>query len=495
MFLSFVSVSFLVLYLLALVVRWGSGSKTQLRIIALLALSWVFYAWHVPQYIFLILFSTVVDYLAGCWIDTLRQGAHRDPSVKQHDRTLKRKTQWIVLASITLNLGLLAWFKYAGFLVTSINHAGQTIASSQGTSFTSWSLPDIVLPIGISFYTFQSLSYTIDVYRGEIRAQRNFLRFACYIAFFPQLVAGPIIRARGFFYQFDRKRRFHMKVFLEGCYLILRGLFLKLVIADNLGIIVDKHWAQAASEPNGVLAFSLLVFFAYQLFCDFAGYSDIARGLAYQLGFRLPINFNAPYIAASFSEFWRRWHITLSQWMRDYVYIPLGGRRSTAVRVALNLLLVMVLSGLWHGANWTFLAWGGVLGFALLAERALGFNKPRFMAQQLVWFAVVQLVWIFSLSLFRSESVTQAWQIAKNALLFVPQAFERFQGQDQADGLLIFGWCLCIVVWLFHARALLTEQTVLGTSGAFEKSIYAGAMLAAVLMMYSSVQTFIYFQF
>lgn len=493
--MSFVSASFLVLYLLALIVRWGTGSKTQLRVILLLVLSWVFYAWHVPQYIFLILFSTAVDYIAGRWIDTIRQNSGSDASANHHQHPAKRKARWIVLASIALNLGLLAWFKYAGLLVTSMNQAGESIASSQGLSFSGWSFADIVLPIGISFYTFQSLSYTIDVYRGEIRAQKNFLRFAAYIAFFPQLVAGPIVRATSFFYQFDRKRRFHLRVFLEGSYLILRGLFLKLVIADNLGIIVDKHWEQAAADPNGLLAFSMLVFFAYQLFCDFAGYSDIARGLAYQLGFRLPINFNAPYIAASFSEFWRRWHITLSQWMRDYVYIPLGGRRSTAVRVGVNLLLVMLLSGLWHGANWTFVAWGGVLGIALLAERALGFDKPRFIALRIVWFAVVQLVWIFSLSLFRSESITQAWQIADNALLVLPQAFEGFRGQDQADGLLVFGWCLCIAVWLFHARALLAEQTVLGRSGAYERSIYAGVMLAAVLMMYASVQTFIYFQF
>ncbi|MCR9138475.1 MAG: MBOAT family protein [Alphaproteobacteria bacterium] len=489
--MSFVSASFLGLYLLALIVRWGTGSKTQLRIIALLALSWVFYAWHVPQYIFLILFSTAVDYIAGRLIDAqLHEDASETPA-----RAVKRRTTQIVLISIVLNLGLLAWFKYAGFLVTSANQAGHAVASAQGASFTGWSLPDIVLPIGISFYTFQSLSYTIDVYRGDIRAERNFLRFACYIAFFPQLVAGPIVRARSFFYQFDRKRRFHIRVFLEGSYLILRGLFLKLVIADNLGTIVDQHWEQAASEPNGLLALSLMVFFAYQLFCDFAGYSDIARGLAYQMGFRLPINFNAPFIATSFSDFWRRWHITLSQWMRDYVYIPLGGHKSTAARVALNLLLVMILSGLWHGANWTFLAWGGVLGLALLAERTLGLNKPKSIAQMLAWFAVVQLVWIFSLSLFRSESIVQAMHIAQHALLILPQAIDGFHGQNKIDGLLVFGWCLSMAVWLFHARALLGERTPIGPAGAYEKSIYAGGMLAAVLMMYSSVQTFIYFQF
>lgn len=493
--MSFVSASFLVLYLLALIVRWGSGSKTQLRIIGLLGLSWVFYAWHVPQYIFLILFSTVVDYVAGRLIDVMSHSDRNAASATENTRASNRKKLFVVLVSILLNLGLLAWFKYAGFLVTSISEVGQFAALPGDSNDQGWRFADIVLPIGISFYTFQSLSYTIDVYRKDIRAEKNFLRFACYIAFFPQLVAGPIVRAKSFFYQFDRKRRFHIRVFLEGCYLILRGLFLKLVIADNLGTIVDKHWVQAADEPNGVLAFSLLVFFAYQLFCDFAGYSDIARGLAYQLGFRLPINFNAPYIAGSFSEFWRRWHITLSQWMRDYVYIPLKGGRSTAARVALNLMIVMVISGFWHGANWTFLAWGSILGFALLAERALGFHKQRTIAVSLVWFAVVQLVWIFSLGLFRSENIDQAWHIMLHATFVVPQLFERFQGLDRADGLIVLGWCLCLPVWALHGRALLAERTALGRAGAWERSLYAGIMLAAVLMMYSSVQTFIYFQF
>ena len=169
--------------------------------------------------------------------------------------------------------------------------------------------------------------------------------------FFPQLVAGPIVRAGAFLYQFDRRRRWHAKVFFEGAYLIVRGLFLKLVVADNLGRIVDERWAVGAAEPHGLLAFSLLFFFACQLLCDFAGYSDIARGVAYQLGFRLPVNFNAPYIARSFAGFWRRWHISLSEWMRDYVYVSLGGNREGWGRLALNLLLVMLISGLWHGAK------------------------------------------------------------------------------------------------------------------------------------------------
>ena len=483
--MSFVSVSFLVLYLLALAVRWGSGDAKYFRIIALLALSWLFYAWHVPQYIFLILFSTATDYIAGRWIGRLQT----------HEEEKSRTAQkLIVLGSLVVNLGLLGWFKYAGFLVTSLKSAGEALASDGAGAFESWSVPDLVLPIGISFYTFQSLSYTIDVYRGKLPAEKDFARLACYIAFFPQLVAGPIVRAGQLLYQFDRRRRLRAKVFFEGGYLIVRGLFLKLVVADNLGIIVDQHWSQASAEPQGILAFSMLVFFACQLFCDFAGYSDIARGVAYQLGFRLPVNFNAPYIAATFSGFWRRWHITLSQWMRDYVYISMGGSRAGTIRVGVNLLLVMLISGLWHGANWTFVAWGGVLGVALLIERLSGLARLKFLPVNFLWFFVVQLVWIFSLGFFRSESIGDGWAIIGNAVLAWPPWLEGSLEESSAQ-LIALGWWFTIPVWLFHLRSWFAENTRWGISGRWERSIYTGIMLAAIAMLYSTAEQFIYFQF
>ncbi|NIV30432.1 MAG: hypothetical protein GWN58_13325, partial [Anaerolineae bacterium] len=284
-----------------------------------------------------------------------------------------------------------------------------------------------------------------DVYRGRIRPEPSFLRLACYIAFFPQLVAGPIVRAADFLYQFNRSRRFHARVFLEGAYLILRGLFLKMVVADNLGVIVDQHWAQGSAQGQGALALALLVFFACQLFCDFAGYVDIARGVAYQLGFRLPVNFNAPYIASSFSDFWRRWHMTLSRWMRDYVYIPLGGSRKRQPRVYVNLMGVMLISGLWHGANWTFVAWGGMLGLALVIERFVGLSGPgRTWPVVLSWFVVVQITWILSMALFRSPSIGAGWVLMTNALsglLSVP----RYPG---TGGMIVLGWWFTLPVWL-----------------------------------------------
>ncbi len=479
--MSFISFSFVGLYFFALLARWGGplvfrrshGGGTGLRVLSLLVLSWVFYAWHVPWYILLILVSTGVDYLAA-------RGIHSTPVA----HTGRRKA--ILTISLLTNLGLLGYFKYADFLVSAVNE----------TAGTGLTVPEILLPIGISFYTFQSMSYTIDVYRGRIAAEQSFLRVACYIAFFPQLVAGPIVRATELLYQFGRKRHFHLHVFMAGGYLVLRGLFLKMVVADNLGIIIDQHWAQASQTGQGPLALAMLVFFACQLFCDFAGYVDIARGIAYQLGFRLPLNFNAPYIATTFSGFWGRWHITLSQWMRDYLYIPLGGNRKGRGRAFLNLMLVMLISGLWHGANWNFVAWGGVLGLALGLERLLSIGKaPRGWMGTLTWFLVVQLTWIFSMGLFRAAGIEEGWAVTHNALqglMTLPMSRLDYIG---TDGMIVLGWWFTLPVWLLHVRSLLSERWGWGDPSTYERSFVAGAMLAVLLVLYNSSQPFIYFQF
>jgi len=478
---SFISWSFLVLYLAALALRWGLPGVSRQKqrrglspqVMALLLLSWVFYAWHVPWYILLILFCIVVNYFAALVIEAV-------------PRTMQSRRKFVLSLSLLASLGLLAWYKYAGFLASTLNHAAELGLPA----------PEILLPIGISFYTFQSIGYTIDVYRGQVQAERRFLNMACFISFFPQLVAGPIVRAREMLYQFDRRRRFHAPVFIAGAYLILRGLFLKMVVADNLGIIVDQHWMQAGQPGGEALALAMLVFFACQLFCDFAGYVDIGRGAAYQLGYRLPINFNAPYIATSFSAFWQRWNITLSQWMRDYLYIPLGGNRKGRFRVYFNLVLVMLISGLWHGANWTFVAWGGMLGLALVIEHMLGLGKTsRGWGISLGWFVIVQATWILSMALFRSPSIEEGGAVMFNAV----QGLATLPGlvlQDTAQGRLIaLGCWFTVPVWLLHLRSFLAERTRLGPASGWERSVYAGAMLAAVLVLYSSSRQFIYFQF
>jgi len=465
--MSFISASFAFLYLVAIVWRVAVRRSSPGYVGGLLALSWIFYAWHVPHYIVLILFSTTVDYVAARLIEAKA-------------RIASRARLGLLLCAVSLNLGLLGYFKYAGFLVENL------MGGSEG-----WSAADIVLPIGISFYTFQSMSYTIDVYRGQIAAEKSFVRFACYIAFFPQLVAGPIVRARDFLYQLDRCRPLRAKVFAEGAYLIVRGLFLKVVVADNLGLIVDDHWQSAASGDAGSgLALSMLVFFACQLFCDFAGYTDIARGLAYQLGFSLPINFNAPYIAATFTDFWRRWHITLSTWFRDYVYIPLGGNRHSRVRAYVNVGLVMLIAGLWHGASWTFVLWGAVHGVAVIAERAIGFaGGPTSRVGSLVWYVVVQLTWVLSMGMFRAADAAQGSQVIRNALVDLA-ALPR--GLDDPIEL---GWLFVVPVVALHARAALVEKGVVGAITTTEKAFVTGAMAAAIAMLYTTSQPFIYFQF
>jgi alginate O-acetyltransferase complex protein AlgI len=471
---SFVSAAFAILYVVALALRAATRTASPVYVVGLLMLSWVFYAWHVPWYLALLVFVIGVAHVAARLIAATPTSS-------------ARTRLGLLVGSLAINLGLLGYFKYAGFLLESF-------AELSGRS--NFTAPEIVLPIGISFFTFQAMSYTVDVYRGDIAAETSFLRLACYISFFPQLVAGPIVRAGTFLYQFERRRRLCWRVFAEGTYLIIRGLFLKVVVADNLGQIVDAHWGKAvAGDAPPLVALSVLVFFACQLYCDFAGYTDIARGLAYQLGFRLPINFNAPYLAATFTDFWRRWHITLSTWFRDYVYVPLGGNRHGRARAYSNLLLVMLVAGLWHGARWTFVIWGAVHGLAVAVERALGFARgPRTSLVVLVWFLVVQLTWIFSMGMFRAADAAQGWRIICNALSGIVAPTAGITA-SASEGLISWGWWLTLPVAALHARALLTERQVFGPPAVYERTVYAGAMLAAILALYPTTRQFIYFQF
>jgi alginate O-acetyltransferase complex protein AlgI len=394
--MSFVSIAFALLFTAAFLLRLtiGRTKKETPYLAALLFLSLVFYGWHVPSYLLILLTSTCVDFVAG------RQ-------ISRTDLAAARRRAWLV-GSLTVNLGLLGFFKYTNFLVGEVEDA--LIALGAGTS--ALGAIHVGLPIGISFYTFQSMSYSIDVYRGVQRPEPAFWRFLLFVSFFPQLVAGPIVRSRDFLYQIARRRKVHFPVCAWGFYLLVRGYFLKLCVADNIGPLVDERWDSAVTGQLGSLgALTVAWLFACQIFCDFAGYSSIARGLAYLLGFRLPVNFDAPYIAGSFSGFWRRWHITLSQWLRDYLYIPLGGNRGTRVRTMINLWIVMLLGGLWHGAANHFVVWGALHGAALIAERALGLRdveRSGSRGLRFAWFCVVQatvlVAWIF----FRAGSAGEA---------------------------------------------------------------------------------------
>ena len=295
----------------------------------LLVASYAFYGAWDWRFLGLIVLSTVVDYVVG-----MSLAATGDP----------RRRQFLVTASIVANLGILGLFKYAGFFAKSLVGLG----ASLGVEIPAFAL-DVVLPVGISFYTFQTLSYTIDIYRGTLKPTRRFLDFALFVAFFPQLVAGPIERASRLLPQVLQPRHVTWEKFGSGSWLILWGLFKKVVIADNLAFLVNAVYATDAS-PTGWQVVAGTVAFAWQIYCDFSGYSDIARGLARLMGFELMVNFNLPYAARSPADFWRRWHISLSTWLRDYLYIPLGGNQGGALRTYRNLGLTMLLGGLWHGA-------------------------------------------------------------------------------------------------------------------------------------------------
>jgi alginate O-acetyltransferase complex protein AlgI len=365
----------------------------------LLAASCYFYMAFIPIYILILFFLIAVDYIAGILIA---------------DAT-GPKRRWLLVMSIVANVGMLAVFKYFNFF----NANARTIAEVFHWPYGVPAL-NLILPIGLSFHTFQAMSYTIEVYRGRQKAERHLGIYALYVMFFPQLVAGPIERPQNLIHQFYEKHDFDYDRVTNGVRRMAWGLFMKVVIADRLANYVNPVY----NDPNSFEGLTLVVatvFFALQIYCDFAGYSHIAIGAAQVMGFKLMQNFNRPYLSRSISEFWSRWHISLSSWFRDYVYIPLGGNRVGKVRWYYNLFITFLLSGLWHGANWTFVVWGALNGFYLISaimtrdmrERiasAVGLStRPRFHAvvKVLTTFALTCLAWVF----FRANSVHDALHI------------------------------------------------------------------------------------
>ena len=360
----------------------------------LLVASYIFYAAWDWRFLSLIWLSTFIDYWCGA-----RMG----------EATTQSARKKYVVISVLTNLGILGFFKYCNFFSQSL----ADLLSLGGWNINPLSL-QIILPVGISFYTFQSMSYTIDIYRGQLKPQKSFLEFALFVAFFPQLVAGPIERARHLLPQIERPRKLSWEEFGAGCYLVLWGLFLKVCVADNLATMVDKVFALDQTPAKEQIMIGTYAF-AFQIFGDFAGYSNIARGISKCLGFDIMNNFHAPYLAVNPSEFWRRWHISLSTWLKDYLYIPLGGNRHGDANTLRNLMLTMVIGGLWHGAAWTFVIWGFYHGLLLVVYRlAAPLGKVfstgnRIIAMIwrylgiIVFFHLVCLGWL----IFRAQSLEQ----------------------------------------------------------------------------------------
>jgi len=376
--------------------------------------SYYFYSCWDWRFLSLIWISTLVDFVCGRLLDRRGAAPAQEQSSDSGYLYSARQRKAILLVSVGVNLGILGFFKYYDFFAVSCAELLNRIGLGMEPMVLN-----VILPVGISFYTFQTLSYTIDIYRGQIRAHKSLLDFAVFVAFFPQLVAGPIVRARDFLPQVARARRLDLQQIYAGVYLIFWGLFKKMVIADNLAKIV--YWAFRPNPPeNGATLLIAVYAFAFQIYCDFSGYTDIARGCGRLMGFRLPINFNLPYFASNPVEFWRRWHISLSTWLRDYLYIPLGGNRKGIRRTCINLMLTMVLGGLWHGAAWTFVLWGvyhGVLlaGYKLTQPAIARLTQylPSWTERIRHWFSIVVFFHLVCLGwlIFRAETIPQIWQM------------------------------------------------------------------------------------
>ena len=374
---------------------WLLCKWPRVQNILLLGAGYYFYSCWNPRFLSLLVVSTVVDYVCGLWVDKVES---------------PRGRRAVVAISLALNLGMLGYFKYFNFFAESL----QAALGQAGLSVSLRHL-EIILPIGISFYTFQSMSYVIDVYRRELKPTRNLVQFAVFVSFFPHLVAGPIMRPQALLPQVRSPRRFELRQFYQGAYLIFWGMVEKVVVADNLALVANDLFGRWKSLDGG-LALLAVYAFAFQIYGDFSGYSNMAHGVAKCLGFELPLNFNLPYFATSPRDFWSRWHISLSQWLRDYLYIPLGGNRRGQWLTCRNVMLTMIAGGLWHGAQWTFVVWGLYHGCLLSLDRLaapwLKRIAPLDPVDRACWnglrtvvtFHLVCLGWL----IFRASSLEQA---------------------------------------------------------------------------------------
>lgn len=445
------------------------------RKIQLWIASYLFYAAWSPPFVILLWISTLVDWFAG-----RRLGESASPLIRR----------LIVTLSLTVNLGLLGYFKYGAFLLSGF----VDLLNGVGIAYQP-ALPDIVLPVGISFYTFQSMSYTIDIYRGRMKPWHSFSDFALYVTFFPQLVAGPIVRATTFLPQCAQPRRATADQLGWGLSLLVVGLSQKILLADALlAPVVDKVYA-APAQAGWIDAWLANLAFSGQIFCDFSGYSTCAIGVALCLGFVLPENFNSPLAAEGFSDFWRRWHISLSTWLRDYLYIPLGGNRKGDRRTYINLMVTMLLGGLWHGASWLFVLWGGLHGGFLAAERFVrrwggrrGIKIDHLLVNNAVWLLTLGLLcvtWVF----FRAADFSVALILVK-AMVGLSEG-QLLSGVEIRQALVVM-----VPLLLVHRRLRGTRFRTAVASWPWQlRSLGLTLLLIALALAPGDDRAFIYFQF
>ena len=477
----FNSTSFLIFFPIVFILYWFvTGGNLKWQNILLLAASYYFYACWDWRFLFLLIFSTVLDFFTAL-------------KMEQYDNR-KQKSFWFWL-SVAINLGFLGIFKYYNFFIGSFAEG----LSHVGININVWAIK-VILPVGISFYTFHGLSYVIDIYKGKIKAERNFVDYSLFVSYFPLLVAGPIERATHLLPQIKVARKFEAEHAVKGIELMIWGFFKKLVIADSMSLIVNKVYADSAAYGSVALVIAAVAF-SFQIYCDFSGYSDIAIGCSKILGIDLLQNFNFPYLSRNIAEFWRRWHISLSSWFRDYVYIPLGGSKLSMLLNVRNVFIIFVVSGIWHGANWTFIIWGAIHALLFIPSFVMGSHRkykedivhrnkilPSLtdFLQMGITFLVVTVAWIF----FRAETVSQAVLFLKDIIFNSKGKALAFENTDILGYIIAFAAFFSIsIFWLYRKNHLLQPTRV--------KQFAVSFVLLLLITLFGqfSKQSFIYFQF
>lgn len=469
--MTFTTITFLLFYILFFAIYWmlAARHKTARNILIILG-SYLFYGWWDWRFLILLLLSSLIDFANGWLIGNAQNQAHK---------------KLFLSASLVAQLGLLAYFKYFNFFQDSFIDLLRNFGFHD-----SFTIVKIILPVGISFYTFQTLSYVIDVYYGKLKPTKNIIDFLAFVSFFPQLVAGPIERAAHMIPQFSRTQKFNYPQAVDGLRLMLWGFFKKLVIADTLSKFVDIYY-NSPSQHSTTFAWLAILGFAFQIYCDFSGYSDIAMGCAKTLGFELMVNFRTPYFSSTFSEFWQRWHIALSTWFRDYVYIPLGGNRGTFFLFARNIFITFLLSGLWHGANYTFIIWGAAHAFLLIIERFLQKQFPQFKWPPLFVFFIVAMCWVP----FRAKDITQMNLVYTQLFHFNGFTWRAFDvlGKYHIAFALVFILFLIAEFWLDKKTFAIKAESL---HPWIRRSFYYAIILVIFLMTdFNNAPSFIYFQF
>ncbi len=476
----FNSISFLVFFIVITTAYYLLAHRY--RWMLLLAASCYFYMFFIPVYILILAGTIVIDYFAGLLIE------------KSNGNTRK----WFLVCSLIANVGVLAVFKYYNFLNENLNVFLHSVHYSTPLPYLS-----ILLPIGLSFHTFQAMSYTIEVYKGKQKAEKHFGIYALYVMFYPQLVAGPIERPQNILPQLHKPVKYQESNLIAGLQMMIWGFFKKVVIADRLSVYVDSVY----KTPDSFGALTCLVatiFFAIQIYCDFSGYSDIALGTAKALGISLMQNFNRPYIAKTVTEFWQRWHISLSTWFKDYVYIPLGGSRIKKMMALRNIFIVFILSGIWHGANWTFVIWGFIHGAIVSLERLLNVTKWKVptkligVFQRMLTLGLVTFAWIF----FRAKSLTDAQTIVASIFLKLKinkasliECISQFTADSSSVSHFLLATTLILALFYIDFTTNIVNGPIFCENPLKQKVFYGCLIFVVLFLSYFKSSSFIYFQF